>query len=207
MSLRVTGSEECFDWFKCLRELIACIEQNQTNSLPAKRRICWRFLLAQKFSLCITRTKNRFLATIKIIQCCFIGKNTHQLHLNTLTMTIHVEQEALLRVLESPLPHANPQPNHLQSHSPSSQGDEYVLVDFRNTFKSNDCAVEKLRYSTYDDEDSVLTFSTASLSDSDSEVERSVSFADDVVTEEWTRPYTPKEEVSKLFYSTEETQR
>jgi uncharacterized UBP type Zn finger protein len=81
------------------------------------------------------------------------------------------------------------------------------LVDFSNTFKSNDCAVEKLRHSTYDDEDSVFTLSTASLSDSDSEVERSVSFADDVVTEEWTRPYTPKEEVSKLFYSTEETQR
>jgi uncharacterized UBP type Zn finger protein len=122
-------------------------------------------------------------------------------------MTIHVEQEALLRVLESPLPHQHQQPNHSLSHAPSSQEEEYVLVDFSNTFKSNDCAVEKLRHSTYDDEDSVFTLSTASLSDSDSEVERSVSFADDVVTEEWTRPYTPKEEVSKLFYSTEETQR
>jgi uncharacterized UBP type Zn finger protein len=122
-------------------------------------------------------------------------------------MTIHVEQEALLRVLERPLPHQHSQPNLSQSHPPSSEGDEYVLVDFSNTFKSNDCAVEKLRHSTYDDEDSVFTLSTASLSDSDSEVERSVSFAEDVVTEEWTRPYTPKEEVSKLFYSTEETQR
>jgi hypothetical protein len=124
-------------------------------------------------------------------------------------MTIKVEQEALLRVLERPLPH--PQPNHAQSHAPSSQGDEYVLVDFPSTFnKSNDCAVEKLRRSTYDDEDSVdsgFTLSTACLSDSDSEVERSVSFADDLVTEEWTRPYTPKEDVHKLFYSTEETQR
>jgi uncharacterized UBP type Zn finger protein len=122
-------------------------------------------------------------------------------------MTIHVEQEALLRVVERPLPHPQQQTNHSLSHSPSSQEEEYVLVDFSNTFKSNDCSVEKLRHSTYDDEDSVFTLSTASLSDSDSEVERSVSFADDVVTEEWTRPYTPKEEVSKLFYSTEETQR
>ena len=122
-------------------------------------------------------------------------------------MTIHVEQEALLRVLERPLPHQQQQPNHSLSHPASSQEEEYVLVDFSNTFKSNDCSVEKLRHSTYDDEDSVFTLSTASLSDSDSEVERSVSFADDIVTEEWTRPYTPKEEVSKLFYSTEETQR
>jgi hypothetical protein len=80
------------------------------------------------------------------------------------------------------------------------------LIDFRKTFGSQDCsAVEKLRNFTYDDDD--FTVSTTSLSDTDSEAERSVSFAEELVTDEWTRPYTPREEVTKLFYSTEETQR
>jgi hypothetical protein len=172
---------------------------------PASGTGSFPFLLAKSFPL--PRATKSFRSSHKKYSVLFTGKNNHELHLNNFTMTIHVEQESLLRVMERPLPHSQPQPSHSQLHPPSSQGEEFVLVDFRNTFKSNDCAVDKLRHSTYDDEDSVFTLSTASLSDSDSEVERSVSFADDVVTEEWTRPYTPKEEVSKLFYSTEETQR
>lgn len=119
-------------------------------------------------------------------------------------MTIQVEREALLRVLERPIQHSQV---NLQS-LPPLQGDEYLLVDFRDTFSTEDCGlVGKLRSPTFDDEDSIFTLSTASLSDTEEVLERNVSFADDLITEEWTRPFTPKEEVSKLFYSTEETQR
>jgi hypothetical protein len=171
---------------------------------PASATGSFPFFVSQSF-LC-HEPRKRLFVTIKIFRAVLQGKTHTRFHLNN-TMTIQVEQQALLRVMERPLPYSQPQPSHSQSHPPSSQEEEYVLVDFRDTLKSNDCSVEKLRHSTYDDEDSVFTLSTASLSDSDSEVERSVSFADDVVTEEWTRPYTPREEVSKLFYSTEETQR
>lgn len=112
---------------------------------------------------------------------------------NPTTMTIKVEQEALLRVVDS--------------HPPSLAGsdDVFIVVDWKPAFA--ECSVEKIRSATYDDDDSIFTLSTASLSDSDYEIERRVSFAEDLVTEEWTRPYTPKEEVSNLFYSTEETHR
>jgi hypothetical protein len=56
----------------------------------------------------------------------------------------------------------------------------------------------------------VFTASTACFSDSDSEdgsIERRVSFAEDLVTDEWVRPFTPKEELPELFYTTEETQK
>jgi len=41
----------------------------------------------------------------------------------------------------------------------------------------------------------------------DEDEERRVSFAEPLVTQMWTRPYTPRDEISNLFYSTEETQR
>jgi hypothetical protein len=117
-------------------------------------------------------------------------------------MTIKVEQETLLRVLES---------QKSYSSLSSSSSDDYIMVDYRNGLPTDDYHVEKIRQATSDDEDSVLTYSTASLSDSDSdsdsECERRVSFAPEVVTEVWTRPYTLKEEIADLFYSNEETQR
>lgn len=79
-----------------------------------------------------------------------------------------------------------------------------MLVDFQKTISYND---DKLQRVASDDEDSVLTLSTASISDSDSDIERRVSFSEDLVTDEWTRPYTPKDEIHNLYYSTEETQR
>ena len=51
------------------------------------------------------------------------------------------------------------------------------------------------------------TLSTASSSDCGSEVGRSVSFADDLVSEVHTRPFTPPEQVQELYYSQEETSR
>lgn len=115
-------------------------------------------------------------------------------------MTIKVEQEALLCVLES-------QPQHAPLGPALKNCGGYLLVDFRKPINSEDFSVEKIRTVTSDDEDSIFTLSTASISDSDSELDRRVSFSEDLVTEVWTRPFTPKEEVANLFYSTEETQR
>lgn len=124
-------------------------------------------------------------------------------------MTIKVEREALLRVITRARTNAS-------YDEPISIADEedYLLVDFQKPALRSVAAtagplVESLPYSLYDDESSVYTLSTTSLSEADSSelIERRVSFAEDLVTEEWTREYTPKEEISNLFYSTEETQR
>jgi hypothetical protein len=117
-------------------------------------------------------------------------------------MTIKVEREALLRVLERP-----PQYSPIEDAS----GD-CLLVDYGNLISNSDDVVGKLRQSSVDDEDSVFTVSTASFSDTDSEDaedldDRRVSFAEDLVTEEWTRPFTAKEDLSLLFYTAEETQK
>lgn len=115
-------------------------------------------------------------------------------------MTIKVEQETLLRVLER-------QPTHSALEPQIDGHEEYIFVDFPKPLRRDDFLVEKIPHSTCDDDDSVFTQSTASLSDTDSEMERRVSFSDDLITEQWTRPFTPKEEVSDLYYTTEETQR
>lgn len=64
-------------------------------------------------------------------------------------------------------------------------------------------------YGYEEDDRSVSTTSTASLSDTDSICSdfgnRRVSFSDTIVTDVRTRPFTPTEEVSNLFYSPEET--
>lgn len=115
-------------------------------------------------------------------------------------MTIKVEREALLRVLERP-----------PSNTPIGSTEDYLLVDYGNLINPNENSVEKLRQTQGDDEDSVCTESTASFSDTDSEdadpEERRVSFAEDLVSEEWSRPYTAREDLPHLFYTTEETQR
>lgn len=117
-------------------------------------------------------------------------------------MTIKVEREALLRVLSR-------EPSGPSSPCESSilpEG-EYVLVDIPKPLMGQDMYDKSLRESSYDD-DSLCTSSTDSLSsDSTHSIERRVSFAKTLVTDEWTRPWTPKEEVSSLFYSSEETQR
>lgn len=67
-----------------------------------------------------------------------------------------------------------------------------------------------------DEDSSVATISTASFSDSDESLleddqqdqpRRTVSFAEDLVTDTWTRAKTTREEVADLFYSQEETLR
>jgi hypothetical protein len=50
------------------------------------------------------------------------------------------------------------------------------------------------------------TASTASLSDCSSYIRRSVCFADDLVTEMYTRPYTETHELGDLYYTPIEIQ-
>lgn len=117
-------------------------------------------------------------------------------------MTIKVEQEALLRLLTAP-------PSTPPLEPPISCYDDRYHIDFHKpVFSSGGCPVGKLRDSLCDD-DSVFTASTASLSSDsdDDDLERRVSFAQPLVTVEWTREYTPKDEIGNLYYSTEETQR
>lgn len=93
-------------------------------------------------------------------------------------MTIKVEREALLQVLERP-----PQQSPLQDSC-------YCIEHCYND--NDDC--------------SVSTSSTLPFSDiSDDDVVRSrVSFADELVSQVVTRPRTPIQEISQLYYSTEE---
>ncbi|EEC49359.1 predicted protein [Phaeodactylum tricornutum CCAP 1055/1] len=118
-------------------------------------------------------------------------------------MTIKVEQDTLLQVLQNHHQH--------QSFEPVGPQEDYLVIDFCKPIGSDDFCVEKLRSPTDDEDDSVYTISTASLSDTfsdvDSTCERRVSFAENLVTDVWTRPFTPKEEISDLYYSTMETQR
>lgn len=119
-------------------------------------------------------------------------------------MTIKVEREALLRVL------------HREPSGPSSPCDltrisddgEFVLVDIPKPFMTEGYYDKSLRGPTCDEEQSVCTLSTDSFStDSVDSLDRRVTFASPLVTDEWTRPWTPREEVSKLFYSTDDTLR
>eukprot|EP00429_Kryptoperidinium_foliaceum_P085398 CAMPEP_0176190418 /NCGR_PEP_ID=MMETSP0121_2-20121125/3929_1 /TAXON_ID=160619 /ORGANISM="Kryptoperidinium foliaceum, Strain CCMP 1326" /LENGTH=210 /DNA_ID=CAMNT_0017529041 /DNA_START=32 /DNA_END=661 /DNA_ORIENTATION=- len=119
-------------------------------------------------------------------------------------MTIKVEREALITVL-SRSPSWPSSPCEATSIS-GDEGDEFVLV---NLPKSS-CLVDSglLRCSSYSDEDSLCTLSTSSESlSTDSSIERRVSFAPSLVSDEWSRPFTPREEVASLFYSTEDTNR
>lgn len=133
-------------------------------------------------------------------------KNKTTIETNEHTMTIKVEREALLRVLTR-------QPYEISSSSKPliREEDEYLLIEWHKPFnREEDSPVVKLRAST--DDDSCCTLSTTSISDdsdaeSDLGEDKGVSFSEEIVTEIWTRPSTPKEAVSELFYSTEETQR
>jgi hypothetical protein len=132
-------------------------------------------------------------------------------------MTIRVEREALLRVINtsgSSLNKATTTSLTSLSSKPCNpcigEEDEYVIVDSVPTKKFYS---DLIPGSTGDDDlASVCTLSTSSVSsydDSSSEastVERRVTFATDIVTEVWTRERTPLEDVSNLYYSAVETQ-
>lgn len=116
-------------------------------------------------------------------------------------MTIKIEREALLTVLSRA-------PQQPPLHHDTTGDDEFVHVSLP---KKNEALVSFELDSTYTgfDDDDCCTVASASTSSSSSSssIPRSVSFADTLVTEVRTRPRTPRSEVSKLFYSVEETQR
>lgn len=117
-------------------------------------------------------------------------------------MTIKVEREALLRILtREPSGPSFPCEKTIQGEG------EYVVVDIPKPFMGEDFYGDSLRGPTSDDE-STCTLSTSSLStESTDSIERRVSFSETLVSDQWTRPFTPRDEVSTLFYSTEETLR
>jgi len=118
-------------------------------------------------------------------------------------MTIKVEREALLRVLS----HEPSGSSSSCDHTQLVDDGEFVLVEIPKPFIGDEGFVRGLLRSTSDDDLSLCTLSTDSLSTDATESIRRVTFATPLVTEEWSRPWTPREEVSSLFYSTEETQR
>lgn len=152
-----------------------------------------------------TQQQQPFLSALgnDAIIFCVILHETAIIKLN-LTMTIKVEREALVTVLSrSPSWPSSP----CEATSISSDDDEFVLVNLPN---KSSCLVDGglLRCSSYSDEDSLCTLSTSSESSvSDSSIERRVTFAPSLVSDEWTRPFTPREDVASLFYSTEDTNR
>jgi len=120
-------------------------------------------------------------------------------------MTIKIEREALLRVL-SRAP-SLPKSSYCDDVAFPIPDDEFVMVELPTAVCSfsEGSLVEKLRDSYVNDDDcTVTTLSSSSFSDVD---EQRVTFADPLVTEVWTRPWTPAEDREKLFYSIEETQR
>lgn len=141
------------------------------------------------------------------ISHAYAARPLHNKKKTRFTMTIMIERNSPLRVIDTS---SSPQGSSGTSHdsSVSLVEDDFVVVDY--TPLCSLPVVGKLRSSTsLDDED---TASTGSLSSDDNSSEgyyqdKRVSFTEDVVTDVWTRPFTPREQVSDLFYSTEETSR
>lgn len=125
-------------------------------------------------------------------------------------MTIKIERDSPLRVIDtSKVVSSN---HHVSSPYDTAlsvtEDESFLLVDFE-PLGCPLASVGKLRSSTTAADDD--TASTGSLSSDSYDTQDArggrVSFADDIVTDVWTRPFTPRSEVSNLFYSTEETSR
>jgi hypothetical protein len=108
-----------------------------------------------------------------------------------------IERDALTSVLERPPCTGNG--DELIDVSCGKDGDSPCIF----IGKKGDSPFLRKECTSFDDD----TVSTASLSDSSYEDDKRVSFADTLVSDVWERPRTPPEEVSKLFFSSEETQR
>jgi hypothetical protein len=140
-------------------------------------------------------------------------------------MTIRVEREALLMVINTSSSSSFSSTSPLSSTSSSSwspcirdDDDEFVIVDSVPTIKGkNNCFYSDYLTSSYardnDDQASLCTISTTSDSsfDSTSDIStiadhRRVSFAPQLVTDVWTRERTRLEDISNLYYSAQQTQ-
>lgn len=116
---------------------------------------------------------------------------------STLAAMLLIERDALTSVLERPPCTGNG--DELIDVSCGKEGDSpciFIGEKGDSPFLRDECT-------SFDDD----TASTASFSDSSYEDDKRVSFADALVSDVWERPRTQPEEVSKLFFSSEETQR
>lgn len=126
-------------------------------------------------------------------------------------MTIRIEREALLRVI-STSPSTTATPFASSSCNPCIRDeDEFVIVDSipMKPLEGNDFFYRALTED--DDQASLCTLSTSSVSSYDSScdistVGRRVSFASQLVTDVWTREKTLPEDISNLYYSSQQTQ-
>lgn len=128
-------------------------------------------------------------------------------------MTIRVEREALLTVIntsqQSSINGSLPTTTKPLSSKPCKpcirDEDEFVIVD---SVPTKEFYSDFIPGSTGDDDlASLCTLSTSSTSSSsEASSERRVTFADELVTDVWTRERTLPEDISKLFYSAIETQ-
>ncbi|KAL7566412.1 hypothetical protein ACA910_000895 [Epithemia clementina (nom. ined.)] len=123
-------------------------------------------------------------------------------------MTIKLEQETILRVLEQP-PQLQRRPtqsdsSELQISSPSSSRGLCCSLSLVDIGKSSSPVEDVPGLTAAEDDD---TLSTSSLSSDEETFERRVSFCEDVVTEIWLRPFTEKDDIPNLYYSSEDTAR
>uniref|UniRef100_A0A7S4AY13 Uncharacterized protein n=1 Tax=Pseudo-nitzschia australis TaxID=44445 RepID=A0A7S4AY13_9STRA len=125
-------------------------------------------------------------------------------------MTIRVEREALFTVIStSPSLTSNATTTSLFSKPCNAcihDEEQFVIVD---SVPTKSFLIP--RSPGDDDAASYSTASTTSLSSYDSStdissIDRRVSFAPELVTDVWTRQRTPTQDVSKLYYSAQETQ-
>jgi hypothetical protein len=139
-------------------------------------------------------------------------------------MTIRIERQALLRVI-SARPSQQQQQSLIKNEPPISITeqddemieDEFVVIDLpplQQKQKPLTAASASRARTTHDDDDSQTSAISSVLSeelddDDDDEVsvcsstKSRVSFSDELVTDVWTRPYTPTEDVPSLFYSSD----
>jgi hypothetical protein len=124
-------------------------------------------------------------------------------------MTIRVEREALLRVISrAPSP---PSSSLKRPLIQQPEDEEFVVVELPDT-KYSFFYDDLIPGSTDDDQASLCSLSTDSVTTSTTSAttladeQRRVSFAPDLVTAVWTREKTLPEDISLLYYSSQETQ-
>ena len=127
-------------------------------------------------------------------------------------MTIRIEREALLRVISTSPPPPSSTPFALSSCNPCIRDeDELVIVDSMPTKPLQERNFFYRELTEDDDQASVCTLSTSSVSSYDSScdistIDRRVTFAAQLVTDVWTREKTLPEDISNLYYSSQQTQ-
>lgn len=128
-------------------------------------------------------------------------------------MTIKVQQETFIAIQAQPWPISNDLDEGYRFRKCHSAGcqtsSSSSTCQDSEAYQSAVVDNHALQSSvSIDDEDSVYTTTTtSSFSESDTDLDRRVTFADDLVSDVWTRPYSNKEDIERLYYSNEDTQR